>query len=147
MRCGSWGRGGTADQGWGEGKRAGALRFGDVVFRCIRYFLPQNILFEDATVISRHMTSAAKRLLELRDQPAYHLTDAASYVRLPVATLRSWVSERSYATSAGRRRAQPLIVPADPTQRILSFNNLVEAHVFELSDERTIFRCRRCARL
>ena len=75
------------------------------------------------------MTSAAKRLLELRDQPAYHLTDAASYVRLPVATLRSWVSERSYATSAGRRRAQPLIVPADPTQRILSFNNLVEAHI------------------
>ena len=84
---------------------------------------------EGATVISRHIKVAAKRLPELRDQPAYHLTDAAAYVRLPVATLRSWVSERSYATNAGRKRAEPLIVPADRTQRILSFNNLVEAHI------------------
>ena len=88
-----------------------------------------NTSVEGATVISRRIKVAAKRLPELRDQPAYHLTDAAAYVRLPVATLRSWVSERSYTTNAGRKSAEPLIVPADRTQRILSFNNLVEAHI------------------
>lgn len=75
---------------------------------------------------------STKRLRELRDQPAYHLMDAASYVRLPLATLRSWVSERPVTAKRGERRSQPLIVPADQTRRILSFNNLVEAHILRV---------------
>ena len=45
------------------------------------------------------------------------------------ATLRSWVIGRDYPTRHGRRSFQPLIRPADRRKALLSFNNLVEAHV------------------
>lgn len=64
-----------------------------------------------------------------RDMPAYPVTEAAGYVRVAPATLRSWVMGRAYATRSGTRRFHPLIMPADRERRLLSFNNLVEAHV------------------
>ena len=66
---------------------------------------------------------------DLRDQAAYGLAEAAHYLRLPAATLRSWVAGRRYPTSEGEGRFQPLIHPPgrDPVQ--LSFWNLIEAHV------------------
>lgn len=63
------------------------------------------------------------------DAPAYTVTEAAGYVHLAPATLRSWVLGRGYATSAGARTFHPLIKAADRTRGLLSFNNLVEAHV------------------
>ncbi|MEA2165160.1 MAG: hypothetical protein QOK37_3287 [Thermoanaerobaculia bacterium] len=67
--------------------------------------------------------------IELRDQPAYTLSEAARYLKLPAATLRSWTLGRSYPTAAKTAHFKPLIraVNDDPTQ--LSFYNLIEAHV------------------
>jgi uncharacterized protein (DUF433 family) len=67
--------------------------------------------------------------IELRDQPAYTLSEAARYLKLPSATLRSWTIGRSYPTAARTAHFKPLIHAAndDPTQ--LSFYNLIEAHV------------------
>ena len=64
-----------------------------------------------------------------RDKPAYPLTEAARYVRLAPATLRSWVAGRKYPVRTGRGFFQPLIQAADSDRKILSFNNLIEAHV------------------
>ncbi|KAB2877301.1 MAG: DUF433 domain-containing protein [Pseudorhodoplanes sp.] len=64
-----------------------------------------------------------------RDQAAYTLAEAARYVRLPVATLRSWVLGRRYPTAGGGAEFPPLIRPASRRPPLLSFSNLIEAHV------------------
>jgi uncharacterized protein (DUF433 family) len=64
-----------------------------------------------------------------RLRPAYAVTEAAHYLRLPVATLRSWVAGRTYPVSGQKRRSKPVIHLDDPKRRFLSFLNLVEAHV------------------
>jgi len=64
-----------------------------------------------------------------RDIATYAVAEAAHYLRLPVATLRSWVFGRTYRTAAGRRRFDPVITLTEPAHRLLSFTNLVEAHV------------------
>lgn len=72
---------------------------------------------------------STSRQKDRSEAPAYPLSEAARYVRLPQATLRSWVGGREYPARDGRRRFEPLIRPADRDRLILSFNNLVEAHV------------------
>jgi uncharacterized protein (DUF433 family) len=68
--------------------------------------------------------------LNLRDQPAYTLAEAARYLKLPPATLRSWVVGRPYPTKTGDvSRFNPLIRPARKVPPTLSFYNLIEAHV------------------
>lgn len=67
---------------------------------------------------------------EPRELPAYRISDAARYLHVPAATLRSWFAGRSYP----RRQGGPgsfkrLITPADAEGCQLSFLNLVEAHV------------------
>jgi uncharacterized protein (DUF433 family) len=62
-----------------------------------------------------------------REQPAYSISEAASYLDMPTATLRSWVLGRTYQTTEGTQFFQPLIDVADKKQRRLSFYNLVEA--------------------
>ena len=64
-----------------------------------------------------------------RDVAAYTLAEAARYVRLPAATLRSWVLGRQYPTAEGRGDFPPLIRPASKEPTWLSFSNLIEAHV------------------
>lgn len=64
-----------------------------------------------------------------RERPAYPLAEAAQYLRLAPATLRSWVLGRPYPTASGTRRFQPLIHPPSVRPTILSFANLIEAHV------------------
>ena len=64
-----------------------------------------------------------------RDFAAYTLAEAARYVRLPAATLRSWVFGRQYPTAEGRSQFPPLIRPALRRPPLLSFSNLIEAHV------------------
>lgn len=66
---------------------------------------------------------------DLRDQPAYGLAEAARYVKLPVATLRSWVAGRTYPGAGGVHRFQPLIHPPQEKPPVLTFWNLIEAHV------------------
>src|ERR1043165_3166746 len=64
-----------------------------------------------------------------RDVAAYTLAEAARYVRLPVATLRSWVLGREYPKADGRGQFPPLIRPGSREPAWLSFSNLIEAHV------------------
>ncbi len=64
-----------------------------------------------------------------RDQPAYTAAEAARYLKLPVATLRSWVVGRGYPTASGTERFHPLIHPPQRQPPLLSFSNLIEAHV------------------
>lgn len=64
-----------------------------------------------------------------RDQPAYGLAEAARYLKLPVATLRAWIFGRQYPTAQGEGQFRPLIRPASRRPPLLSFSNLIEAHV------------------
>jgi len=66
---------------------------------------------------------------DARNLLAYTITEAARYLRLPTATLRSWVLGRHYPVSDGSGRFRPLIQPAARKLPRLSFSNLVEAHV------------------
>lgn len=66
---------------------------------------------------------------DLRDQPAYGPAEAARYLRLPVATLRSWTLGRHYPKGDARATFAPLIRPASAQPLQLSFYNLIEAHV------------------
>lgn len=66
-----------------------------------------------------------------RELPAYGTTEAAHYLRMPKATLRSWVVGRYYPTEGGRRFFEPIIVLPDKDRSLLSFMNLVEVHVLD----------------
>jgi uncharacterized protein (DUF433 family) len=64
-----------------------------------------------------------------RELPAYGFADAARYLGVPAATVRSWVVGRTYPRQDGVGSFEPLIAPADAHGSRLSFYNLVEAHV------------------
>lgn len=66
---------------------------------------------------------------DLRNQPAYGPAEAARYLRLPAATLRSWLVGRAYPKGNGEATFHPLIRPAQRQPLLLSFFNLIEAHV------------------
>ena len=68
---------------------------------------------------------------DLGAMPAYGIVEAAHYLGIPKATLRSWVFGRHYPTGKGKRFFRPIIELADKDQRLLSFENLVEAHVLD----------------
>jgi uncharacterized protein (DUF433 family) len=75
-------------------------------------------------------------MMEIRQLPAYSVPEVANYLHLPVGTLRSWVNGRYYPTREAKRCFYPLIeLPSDlielPSERkkLLSFTNLIEAHV------------------
>lgn len=61
--------------------------------------------------------------------PAYSVTEAAHYLRMPEETLRSWVVGRLYPVAGQPKRSRPLIHLDDPKRQYLSFINLVEVHV------------------
>ncbi len=64
-----------------------------------------------------------------RELPAYTIREAAHYLRIPLSTLRSWVLGRYYPTDRGRKFFRPVIVIPEKSPPLLSFMNLVEAHV------------------
>src|SRR5262245_7211481 len=66
-----------------------------------------------------------------RHIPTYSLVEAAHYLQLPLRTLDSWIHGRYYPTTAGKRRFEPVIVRPDQDLPLLSFINLVEAHVLD----------------
>jgi uncharacterized protein (DUF433 family) len=66
---------------------------------------------------------------DIRDQPAYTVAEAARYLKVAPATLRSWVAGRPYPRGAGTAHSVPLIRPASHPPPMLSFWNLIEAHV------------------
>ena len=70
-----------------------------------------------------------KKNTDGREAAAYTVAEAAHYLRLPAATLRSWAVGRNYQTSEGGAKFHPLIKPASKKPPLLSFWNLIEAHV------------------
>lgn len=66
---------------------------------------------------------------DTRNQPAYTLAEAARYLKVAPATLRSWVVGRHYPKGNGKAHSSPLIQPASNPPPTLSFWNLIEAHV------------------
>jgi uncharacterized protein (DUF433 family) len=66
---------------------------------------------------------------DLRDQAAYGLAEAARYLKLPAPTLRSWVAGRAYPKAKGVGHFRPLIHPPQKQPPMMSFWNLIEAHV------------------
>jgi len=64
-----------------------------------------------------------------RDLPAYSAPEAAHYLYLPEATLRSWVLGRTYPVATRKPCVAPLVMVPEGVPRLLSFTNLVEAHV------------------
>ena len=95
---------------------------------------PQEVLLAryDAILTSvRRLTFKSTSTLSPRELPAYTVSEAAHYLRIPVATLRSWVRGRYYPTERGRKFFQPVIILPDSSKPWLSFVNLVEAHVLE----------------
>lgn len=66
---------------------------------------------------------------DIRNQPAYTLAEAARYLKVAPATLRSWVVGRSYERTGGTAQSSPLILPPTKQPPTLSFWNLIEAHV------------------
>ena len=79
--------------------------------------------------IARRALIPVKQEFAARDAAAYQIGEAARYVRVAPATLRSWVYGRPYPKAGGIGRFQPLIRVADAKRRLLSFNNLIEAHM------------------
>lgn len=78
--------------------------------------------------MKRHTSSARP---DPREVPAYGLAEAARYLNIPHATLRSWVAGRAYPVADGEKFFPPIIEIADRKHRLLSFINLVEAHVLD----------------
>ncbi len=66
---------------------------------------------------------------DLREVPAYTITEAAGYLRLPKSTLRAWMVGQLYHVGEVQKFFRPVIKIADPKHRNLSFINLVEAFV------------------
>ena len=62
---------------------------------------------------------------DVRELPAYGIAEAAHYLLVPRATLRSWVAGMSY----GSGFFKPVIQPVAKSPIALSFINLIEAHV------------------
>ena len=67
--------------------------------------------------------------LDLREQPAYALAEASRYLKLPAATLRSWVIGRPYPKADSVGHSRPLIHPPKKQPLHLTFWNLIEVHV------------------
>lgn len=62
---------------------------------------------------------------------SYGITEAAHYLRIPIATLRSCVLGRYYPIESGKQFFQPIISIPDKKPPLLSFINLVEIHVLD----------------
>jgi len=82
--------------------------------------------------VSRSRQIPARSETDPRFLPAYTIQEAAHYLLIPRATLRSWVVGRYYPISGGSRKFfKPLVHPPEPDRNVLSFVNLVEAHVLD----------------
>lgn len=66
-----------------------------------------------------------------REIPTYGILEASHLLKIPKDTLRSWIKGRNYPTIHGKKRFEPIIVLPDPDLPLLSFVNLVEAHILD----------------
>jgi|SRR5215213_2797878 len=64
-----------------------------------------------------------------RGVPLYSIPRASRYLKIPQRTIRNWVSGWKNRTGSGERFLEPVIQLPKPDVPVLSFMNLVEAHV------------------
>ena len=64
-----------------------------------------------------------------REVPLYSIPRASRYLKIPQRTIRNWVSGWRYQTEGGERFLAPVIQLPKQDAPVLSFMNLVEAHV------------------
>jgi uncharacterized protein (DUF433 family) len=84
-----------------------------------------------------------RRNTDIRELPSYSLTEAAYYLGIPPSTLKTWF--RGYRGPTGKRHP-PMLKPADGRRLLLSFYNLVEAHILEAARRRGVStKCLRIA--
>jgi uncharacterized protein (DUF433 family) len=77
--------------------------------------------WQRSTIVDRHE--------DLREVPNYSVTEAARCLQLPRTTLRQWAAGRRDPHDASEWMFEPLLHPASRSPLLLSFMNLVEAHV------------------
>jgi uncharacterized protein (DUF433 family) len=65
------------------------------------------------------------------ETPSYSIPEAAHYLRIPIATIRSWVVGRYYPTESGKQFFSPIVSVSGKEPLLLSFINLVEIHVLD----------------
>lgn len=77
---------------------------------------------------------------DVREHPRYSVEDAAYYLRIPVSTMRAWVSGyKTRSRSTGMiTKHPPVIIPADSKRLLLSFYNLAEAHVLRSTRDKNV---------
>lgn len=63
-----------------------------------------------------------------RHLPLYSFAELAHYLTIPKATLRAWFLGQKLG---GNRRFRSVLSPADPGKTLLSFVNVIEAHVLD----------------
>jgi len=103
--------------------------------------LYSSLLKEPRRKEGRLMTSAHNNPTEIdlyagadpRDLPSYNIMEAAHYLKIPLATLRAWVQGRYYPVgNQGQKKFfEPVIVRPDKNLPLLSFINLIEAHILD----------------
>ena len=75
------------------------------------------------------VTGSRTATIDARNQPAYTLAEGARYLKVPQATIRAWVAGRPYPKAKGFGHSAAIIRPAGVNPPLLSFWNLIEAHV------------------
>lgn len=77
---------------------------------------------------------------DVRDHPRYSMDDAAHFLRIPLSTMKAWCRGQRYRISKTGRTVHfsPVIVPASPSEGLLSFYNLAEAHVLRATRGQSI---------
>ena len=75
------------------------------------------------------MTTAQSAVPDIRDAPAYTFLAAARCLGMRQATVRYWVHGRTSQRGEQRVVSEPLIRAPAAGGNLISFNNLVEAHV------------------
>lgn len=68
---------------------------------------------------------------DVREHPRYSVNEAASYLDIAPTTLRRWIADNG-------PKCRPLIHTVDPDHSLLSFYNLVEAHILVSTRRRNI---------
>jgi len=74
--------------------------------------------------------SKARRQRSTVDAPSYRASEVAHLLKVPSSTVLSWCFGQAYRNRQGAaKKFQPVIEPAEPDHRLLSFANLCELHV------------------
>lgn len=69
--------------------------------------------------------------LTIKNIPAYSIKDTAQYLRIPLKNVRAWTTAIDYDTKKGSLFLDPFIDIPSSQQGLLSFINIVEAHILQ----------------